>query len=104
MNKTDRYRIHVDSFLRLTEFLGEWSHKDDIILDVPNIEGLDDAVCKVNEACGIALRRKQECEFEDFIANQFSKIKQFIESGEKNADKAKSLMAETANFYKGKRK
>lgn len=97
------YRLHVDGFLRLTELFGEYSSKNDLFIELPYSDELDDAVCLINALCSDKLERIKKQEFDDFIASQFAKIKQFIESGEKDSLKAKRLMAETASFYKDKK-
>ena len=99
-----RYEIHVDSFLRMTELgvgIGDR-------ISVPNIEGLDEAVCLVNKACSMELWKRQESELDDFLVKQWNKIK---ETGLYEGDLTgygilhdiQKIMKETAEYYKDKK-
>lgn len=65
------YEIHIDSFLRLSE-LEEYGV--DNIIELPNVEGLDEAVCLINYLCGIELRKRQKVDRDHYLLEKGSEI------------------------------
>lgn len=80
-------------------------NEGELFLDLPNIEGLDEAVLLINKACSLKLKKTQTDCLDRFCAGQFQKIKKLIES-EGLLDKVdiiKDVMKETAEYYKGRK-
>jgi len=92
--KFDRFTIHVDSLLRLNELGIDFN--ENTTLEVPNIEGLEEAINLVNKACSIELKSRNERKLEEFCAKQFRKLR----DAEDSAERTKEIMRETAEFYK----
>lgn len=74
----DIYRIHVDSFLRLHELFGDYSHKDDLFIDLPNVDGLDKAVCLINKLVGQKLQKQREYLKNEYLSTKAHEIKDII--------------------------
>ena len=100
MKKPDRYRIHVDSMLRIRE-LGYDMGDNDLWIELPNIEGLDEAVILINKAASIELHKKEEDCLEQFIVEQFRKVKNAMDI--KDVDSIREIMKETATYYLGRK-
>lgn len=64
----ERYKIHIDSFLRVKEL------EQDGYIEVPNIPGLDEAVLLINKICSSELQRRRKAEKEFVIYHLYNKI------------------------------
>ena len=69
------YVIHLDSFLRLSELVGEYSHKDNVTIELPDVEGLNEAVCLINKLCSQKVWKMREYIKDNFIAKQLQEIR-----------------------------
>lgn len=98
--ENERYRIHLDSMLRVRE-LGYNMGDEDLWIDLPNIEGLDEAVILVNKAASMELEAREESFLDNFCASQYNKLLQAMNSTNKSA--VRKVMKETAEFYKNRK-
>ena len=94
---TPRYKIHIDSMLRLSAMGIDL--EGDVWLDLPNIEGLDEAVILINKAASMELERRQKDCLDMFLVNQFGKLKKAGGS----LTTVHEIMKETAEYYKGRK-
>ena len=97
------YRVYVDAFLRLSELFGKYNEKDDLYIELPDVEGLDEAVCLINKLCSQKVQKMEEVALDMFCAQQYNKIKRHVESGNVKPDLVRTLMKETTDYYKGKK-
>lgn len=86
------YDLHIDSFLRLSE-LSEYCVED--IITLPNVEGLDEAVCLINHVCSLELKRRKNYARDQFLLEKGKKLIELSTSFK--VEEMKKLLEEVYN-------
>ena len=103
MEKPTHIKLHIDSFLFLSKLFGKYNENDDLFIELPNVDGLDDAICLINKLCSQKYYKREKQEKENFLLQQAEKIQVHFDGPMRKGLEFRAILEETANYYKDKK-